>query len=182
LNIDLPEALGHYTRTLEFGFDEFWVRVHRGRLYYALGNEQAAEADFARAAEIQPEEAGAKAALNSARLSPVWRKFNAGQYEVVAREGRDLLRLQDSPEVRYLVAHSLHSLHIDLAEALRHYDRALELGFNEFWVRVHRGRLRRTLGDEAGAKADFSRAAELQPDERSAREAFASATHAVAAG
>src|SRR5205814_2036846 len=85
------------------------------------------------------------------------------------------LEHQETGEVHYLVAQSLHSLEREPEETRQHYDRALELGFDEFEVRVHRRRLRQALRDDRGAESDFARAGRLKPDDRSAQDMLTSA-------
>jgi Flp pilus assembly protein TadD len=76
-----------------------------------------------------------------------------------------LARNPDDAELHYLAGQSLHSLHRNLKAVLEHYNRALTLGFDEAWVRCHRGRLLRELGRNAEAKADLTCAANLKPDD-----------------
>ena len=175
LERDPVEALRHYGRALELGFDEFWVRLHRGQLRQALGDDAGSEADFDRAAALKPDDLNAIQALSSARLAPLWRHFHAQNYVAVLAAGRALLQRHETGEVHYLLAQSLQALKRDLDGALRHYGRALELGFDEFWVRIHRGQLRQALGDDAGSEADLDRAAALKPDDLNAIQALSSA-------
>src|SRR5947199_398132 len=86
------------------------------------------------------------------------------------RRGGIMIARSQTADVHYLIELCLHSLECDLKQALRHYDRALELGFDEFWIRYHRGRLRQTLGNDEGAESDLARAARLRPEDRSAQE------------
>jgi tetratricopeptide (TPR) repeat protein len=67
------------------------------------------------------------------------------------------------PEWDYLVAYSLQALNRDREAALWHYTKALELGFDEFWVRLHRGQLLLKLRRRHEARRDLERAFELRP-------------------
>jgi tetratricopeptide (TPR) repeat protein len=62
--IDRKEALAHYTRALELGFSEFWVRYHRGNLYQELGNRVKAREDLLKASSLDPNHPGVKSHLS----------------------------------------------------------------------------------------------------------------------
>ncbi len=66
-------------------------------------------------------------------------------------------------ERSYLLAFTLHSLGRDPAKALGLYTRALERGFDPFWVLYNRGALFLALGDKASARRDLGRAQQLNP-------------------
>ena len=64
----------------------------------------------------------------------------------------------------YLLAYTMHLLRNDCQKALRHYDIALQAGFDEFWVRYNQGALCLDLGMLAQAKDHLTRAHALRPD------------------
>jgi tetratricopeptide (TPR) repeat protein len=169
------EALLHYDRALDLGFDEFWVRIHRARLRQSLGEDPGADADLDRAAAINPSDPNAARTLASARVASLWRQFNEKDYAAVVEGARALASRHESGDVHYLLAQSLHSLEQEPHEGLRHYDRALELGFDEFWVRFHRGRLLQALGENSSAETDLARAAAIKPDDPDAKQMLISA-------
>jgi tetratricopeptide (TPR) repeat protein len=72
--------------------------------------------------------------------------------------------LPQDAHANYLMAYVVQSLGNDDATALRHYERALESGFDEFWVRYHRGALHLRNGRLDLAAADIRKAASLRPD------------------
>jgi tetratricopeptide (TPR) repeat protein len=172
---ELQAAQQHYDRALELGFDEFWGRLHRGRILHALGQHERADEDLARAIELLPDDRSAQETLVSYRIGPLWTKYSAQDYAGVVRDARGLLRQQESGQLHYLLGQSLHNLNQDLDQASEHYERALELGFNEFWIRVHRARLKHAHGDAAGAKADLDWAIVHAPNDASARAALKAA-------
>lgn len=57
------EAVKHYTRALDLGYSEFWVKYNRGAAYLALGKKAEARADILRAKELDPTNAGVKVYL-----------------------------------------------------------------------------------------------------------------------
>jgi tetratricopeptide (TPR) repeat protein len=62
----------------------------------------------------------------------------------------------------YCLAFSFHRCG-ESQDALLHYDKALEAGFDEFWIRYNRGVIFAKLGAKTKAKAELSRASELDP-------------------
>src|SRR5580698_2827956 len=46
LSGDSGQAVGHYTKALELGYSEFWVRYNRGAAYLALGDKTKAREDL----------------------------------------------------------------------------------------------------------------------------------------
>lgn len=77
-----------------------------------------------------------------------------------------------SGELRYLLGFGLQWSGGDPRDALTEYCRALELGYDEFWVRFQRGLLLRTMGRVDEARADLRRATEIEPSHRDARQAL----------
>lgn len=76
----------------------------------------------------------------------------------------------DHPEWNYLIAFCLHLLEKDLERALELYTKALEQGFDEFWVRYNRGLLQAKLGYIDPARDDLIRAVGLKPEHEGARQ------------
>ena len=160
-----PElSLHHYNRTLEIGFDEFWTRYHRGRLRAAMGDSDGGKQDLEVAASIKPGDPNVEREMRSIRAQPLWALLASGDYASLVVKARETLEQNhSSPEIHYLVALGLHSLGQEFETALYHYGHALELGFDEFWTRYHRGRLRAVIGDSAGSKQDLEAAATIKP-------------------
>jgi SAM-dependent methyltransferase len=76
----------------------------------------------------------------------------------------------NNPEWHYLVGFCLHMQKKDLNEALQWYNLALEKGFDEFWVRYNRGALYLELGNIEEARADLTRARDLNPEHSGLKE------------
>jgi glycosyltransferase involved in cell wall biosynthesis/SAM-dependent methyltransferase len=65
--------------------------------------------------------------------------------------------------LNYFLAFSLQSLDRDAQKSLAHYDFALKHGYDEFWVKYHRGLLHMKMGELQQASLDLVRALELKP-------------------
>jgi len=76
----------------------------------------------------------------------------------------DIEKLSDPGRAYYLYAFSLHYSFQDLDKAIDCYDKALENGSDEYWVRFNRGQLYRLMGNLKSALTDFQRAKEINPD------------------
>jgi Flp pilus assembly protein TadD len=72
--------------------------------------------------------------------------------------------LPKDSELNYLFALCLHIQNKDLELAMKHYNLALQYGYDEFWVKYNRGSLYAQLGNTEEAKADLMRAVELKPE------------------
>ncbi|MBL8176717.1 MAG: tetratricopeptide repeat protein [Bryobacterales bacterium] len=57
--LDREKAILHFTKALEAGYPEFWVRYNRGSAYFALGKSAEARADLERACALDPKHADA---------------------------------------------------------------------------------------------------------------------------
>jgi len=104
--------------------------------------------------------------------TPAWQAaFDRGDYAAVVENLTRIPRAL-APRQTYSLAFSLHLLGRH-AEALPQYDRALQQGFAEFWVRYNRGCLRRLLGHWSEAAVDLQRAVELNPAHAGAAQVLA---------
>ncbi len=102
------------------------------------------------------------------RVDRAWRVFEQGEYEKTLKLGQGLIE-GGAPEMQrahghYLAAECLQILERDSAVAMRHYDDALSLGFDRYWVHFNRGQLQTKLGDVVGARADLEAAVALASD------------------
>ena len=99
-----------YNRALDYGFDDFWVRFHRGLLLYERGQWRLAQKDLRKAVRCNPEYQPAKEKLAAAREAIAREKTNMKTilrriaYRLpVLRDyhetGRDLERIQ-TPEIQ----------------------------------------------------------------------------------
>lgn len=64
------EAVSHFTRAMDLGYYEFWVRYHRGSSYAALGDKTKAAEDLKRAVQLDPSHPGPKIVLEALRARP----------------------------------------------------------------------------------------------------------------
>ncbi len=142
--------------------DALELALARCRIFDAALEPEAIEA---RSVEIL-----SGAARSIARSPARWRErcwdlFFAGEYAQVRAICRVMLEAgrDDDADVHYLLAHAAHSSGETGARVLAHYDRALELGFDEGWTRFHRGRLLLERGEPSG-RSDLERARALGGD------------------
>jgi tetratricopeptide (TPR) repeat protein len=110
--------------------------------------------------------AGRAAIAETSVRSAILERTAAGHHETAMRlaESWQPLEKAAKAEREYHIAFSLQMLSRDAGEALKHYDTALQLGFDEFWVLYHRGQLLFKLGDRVRALADLDRAVQLRPE------------------
>ena len=162
-----PAARTYYDRALGGNYDAFEVHRARARLSLALGDLKAAEQEEAAAIRLRTNAAAIDTEFRQFR-EVVWKLFFSKEYELVVKLCQAVrIRYPDRPnrDVEYLIAQSLHSLHRDLETAIQHYDRALQLGFDEAWTRYHRARLLREIGRGAEGDAEIQRAIALNPQD-----------------
>ena len=87
---------------------------------------------------------------------------NGGAYrEALPILDKLLSNKPQEPEWNYYKAFCSHCLGENLQEAIKHYNIALDSGFDEFWVRYNRGTLFRQLGDMDKAFVDLRRAVDV---------------------
>jgi len=174
------ETLDHYNRALAANFNEYWVRYHRARILSQFGRRIAAKIDRMRCNWLSRKDpALGKSALEDSKAT-AWRLFNAGRYRAALKQIRQHLRSDpENGEWHYLAAQALHNSRGDGGETLQHYNRALELGFDRFWVLCNRGYLRYQRADLDGAESDLTAALALQPDQDVAQQRLAQVLKAL---
>ena len=75
------------------------------------------------------------------------------------------VKLDDSnPFLQYYLALSLHNTTENFDEALIRYNKALELGFEPFWIFLNRGSLQLLQNNLNDAKIDLIKAQKIKPD------------------
>ena len=155
--INLDEALIRYNKALEFGFDPFMVYFDRGWLYYNLGDNINAKHDFENASNLKPYDKETKKRLSL--LDPTVEKikllYDAKKFQDVIKTINDLSIDDENPYLQYYLAVSLHATKTNLDEALIRYNKALEFGFEPFWIFFYRRLLHIELGHLKDAKDDL---------------------------
>ncbi len=63
LSGDNQQAVEHYTKALQLGYAEFWVKYNRGAAYLGLGDKAKAREDLLRAQQLDPKSEGVKTYL-----------------------------------------------------------------------------------------------------------------------
>ena len=173
-NKDLELAMKHYDLALQQGFDEFWVKYNRGSLYAKLGNTEQAKKDLMRAVELNPDHGAAMKLLKSTVINKLKNLQNKNELQnaitFIDQTEQKRPELTKDDDWNYLSALCLHKLGINMEEAIRRYDLALEQGFDEFWVKYNRGSLYAKLGNTEQAKEDLMRAVELKPEHQGVRQ------------
>ena len=181
---DLNEAVEQYTKALENGYKEFWVRYNRGILYKSMGDLEKAQTDIQRAISIEPAHEGASKILLEIQeaelkehdksipiifeedISRVRDLVYKNEYQKAIQLLEDVLKkFPVHAESNYLYAFCLHIQKRNLTGALYHYNLALNNGFDEYWVKYNRGSLLAQLGDLDNAREDIKRALELKPND-----------------
>ena len=69
-----------------------------------------------------------------------------------------------SPQANYCLGYSYHRSGQNYQQALSCYEKALELGFDEFWVRYSRADLYSRMGEAEMARIELEHASELSPN------------------
>lgn len=97
--------------------------------------------------------------------------FDSGKYEdyYARTEYENQYEGFADPKIIYQKAFSAHMIG-KINEALELYNKALEKGFDEFWVRYNRADVYLHLGMRTEAKSDITIAHRLQPNHEGARE------------
>jgi tetratricopeptide (TPR) repeat protein len=95
-------------------------------------------------------------------LALVWDMFFGKKYDAALEAAQRLLEQNPhSGELHYLIALSHHEIGSDCMKAHQHYSEAIKFGFDNAWVRYHRGRVRLDIGDKMG-RADLEIARSLR--------------------
>lgn len=95
------------------------------------------------------------------RADQLWSK---GKFlEIIPAIERVLAQHPENAEIHYSYAYSLHASGRDPLLALQHYDRALQLGYDRFWVLYNRAILNDHLKRPEAARADAIEAERIHP-------------------
>lgn len=78
----------------------------------------------------------------------------------------------DNPKNNYLYAFCLHQKNENLGLALKFYNKALELGFSEFWIRYNRGQLLYKMNQIKESYHDLKQSLILDPKHEDAKKIF----------
>jgi len=88
-------------------------------------------------------------------------RIDAQKYDEAVKILEQIEQQIESAEANYLLGFALHMSRNHLFEAIKRYNRALELGFDPFWVYYNRGSLYASIGEKELAKEDLFRAHSL---------------------
>jgi tetratricopeptide (TPR) repeat protein/predicted nucleotidyltransferase len=173
----LQQAVALLSQALEVGFDPVWARLFRAQAHLRLGNIDAAEADLqglpsgiADNPAVVRMHTGLLQQCRSAKVAAlveVVKRHVDTQKAAEAVEAADaVLRIDpDNAIASYLKAFALHSSTVQqLSASLAGYQRALDCGFDPFWIYYNRSQLRLAVGDLPRAIEDLAAAKALNPD------------------
>ncbi|MBL8212735.1 MAG: tetratricopeptide repeat protein [Bryobacterales bacterium] len=97
----------------------------------------------------------------------------AGRLEEARHALEPVLRERpELPEAQYSMGYTLH-VSGKPAQAIPHYSQALQLKYDEFWVRFNRGTALALVGKQDQARLDLRRAVELNPTHEASKELLA---------
>jgi tetratricopeptide (TPR) repeat protein len=170
------QAVTLLSRALAAGCDPFWGHYVRAQAYSRMHRFAEAEDDLRAAAALRPsDDAGIQNAarlLDQAKAAQIddlsrlaQQSLEAGNHEDALEKAAAIVALDfANPFGHYCTAYALQVLGRDAGIALQAYERALETGFDPFWVYYHRAQLSLSLGNPQAARNDLEAAARLKPD------------------
>jgi len=165
----------------KYGTQGFWRHLNLGIFLRHRDRLAESQTELEKALVLRPNDESALFQLRETLKTAVRRAFDAKQYDQALALLEAFPARQKDGEWNYLRAQALHWQRQEPAAARRHYDLALRLGHDEFWVRALRGRLALETGDLRAARADLARALELHPDDADAKNDLAAAQRGLAA-
>lgn len=163
------------------GTEDFWGHYHWGVFLRHRGRLAESQTQLEKALALRPGDEGAVFQLRETLKTAVRQAFDTKHYDQALAPLDAFPERQKDAEWHYLRAQALHWQGQEPGAARRHYDLALQLGHDEFWVRALRGRLARETGDFEAARADLVRALELHPDDAEVKNDLAAAQTGLAA-
>jgi tetratricopeptide (TPR) repeat protein len=169
---DPGQAISLLSRALDAGYDPYWVHYVRSQAFLRAGDLAAAEQDLRAAAALRPDDAGVEAVsrlLERARSSRIERLSaqarqspDSGDHEAALKSAQAVLALDANDAFgNYCTAFALQSLGKEADAALAAYQRALDAGFDPFWVHYNRSRLHLSMGKLRAAIEDLWAVARL---------------------
>jgi tetratricopeptide (TPR) repeat protein len=151
---------------LELGFTDYMVYADRGWLYYMMGDVKNATNDLIKSLSINPYDMETKKrlAMIDPRVDQVKLLCDEKSFEDVIKILSDLSLDDPNPFLQYYLALSLHNTTKNPDEALIRYTKALELGFEPFWIFLNRGSLELLQNNLNDGKIDLIKAQTIDPD------------------
>ena len=139
---DPIDALTCYGRALALGIDDFWVHLNRAKGLHDTGHTAQAVVALAQARARDPEHPELFHQVRRETIGELWDLFyRAAPDELVARLHDAMREHPLDGELYFLAGLALHAAEDRNTEALKYYDRAIELGFDSHCVRLQRGKL-----------------------------------------
>ncbi|MCR5876710.1 tetratricopeptide repeat protein [Phenylobacterium sp. J426] len=137
---DLDEAADWASRAVDLGFDPFWSWRLAGVILGRRGQIEDARRAFGMAQALADETQRAVVADGLQQLA--WVAFHGQDLATAAQISQEALEsAPNAAAAHYILAECARLSGQDLETALRHYQRAAELGYEAQWCLVQQGRL-----------------------------------------
>ena len=163
---NFDEALIRYTKALELGFIDYMVYADRGWLYYMMDDIKNATNDLMKSLSINPYDLETKKrlAILDPRVDQVKLLCDEKSFQDISIILSDLKIDDPNPFLQYYLALSLHNTIKNFDEALIRYTKALEFGFEPFWIFLNRGSLQLLQNNLNEGEIDLIKAQKIHPD------------------
>jgi glycosyltransferase involved in cell wall biosynthesis/SAM-dependent methyltransferase len=103
LNKEPQKSLAFYDLALKYGYDEYWVKYHRGILYMKLGELQKASLDLERALALKPWDDGAHLVLKETKQKILEndgqeksQNINLGHQKTIEEKDNQIIQLTET--------------------------------------------------------------------------------------
>jgi serine/threonine protein kinase/regulator of sirC expression with transglutaminase-like and TPR domain len=157
------KAIVDFSRFIEIKPEQDWYWQRRAQLHRLTGREDLALAGFERAIELCASQIGSRPDDSRGYNARAWSLAQIGRIEEALRDAHRAIELDDKKGYHFGTRGTIYALEGNLELALRDFDRCLELAPTDAVDYYLRSYVRRSLGDDAGADQDVSRAKELDP-------------------
>jgi serine/threonine-protein kinase len=140
------------------GYPRSFYYVRRGWTFCRMGDLDAAEQDFDRAVDLEPEEP--QALLSRAEFA-----FATGRFETAIWDCTEAIRLRPDLVDGYLARAQVRTALSELDEALDDLNEAIRWSPDHAGVHLHRGQLLVTMARDEEARGDFDTFIRMSPED-----------------
>jgi Flp pilus assembly protein TadD len=149
------QAVSDCTEAIRLSPDKGWYHALRGEIYRAKGQSELAVSDCTEAIRLDP-----KSAFAFNVRGESYRKLQ--QFERALSDLNEAIRLMPKWSYPYIIRGAIYYDTKDYTRALADFSEGIRLGQNDAWAYGWRAIAYDKLGDDARAKEDRKRAAELK--------------------